>query len=286
MATFTNQATLAYRGGVVNSNIVAGEIVETLSVTKDALVASYEPNGDIVYVVNFTNSGTTALNNLTFTDDLGSYVFGTGTLTPLSFNNGAIGYYVDGVLQATPTVALVDPLTVTGLSLPAGSVGTLVYRVDVNEFAPLVSGSTIINTATFTGGGLAEPVSDSATVSVGNSPRLDITKAITPTSVGPNGQVTYTLMILNYGNVATVAADDVIVSDTFDPILNPISVTYNGAAWVSGVDYTYNSTTGEFASGAGSVVVPAATYNQDPISGAWTINPGQAVIVVNGTING
>ena len=286
MATFTNQATLTYRGGVVNSNIVTGEIVETLSVTKDALVASYEPNGNVIYIVNFTNSGTTALNNLTFTDDLGRYVFGTEAITPLSFADGAIGYYVDGVLQAAPTVALTDPLTVTGISLPAGSVGTLIYRADVNEFAPLTTGSVIVNTATFTGGGLAEPVSDSATVTVNSAPRLDITKAITPITVGPNGQITYTLTLLNYGNTATVATDDVTVTDTFDPILDPITVTYNGTPWTAGTEYTYNSTTGEFSTVPGVVSVPAATYTQDPNTGAWSIVPGQAVITVTGTIVG
>lgn len=285
MATFTNQATLTYSGGVVNSNIVTGEIVETLSVTKDALMASYEPNGSVIYIVNFTNSGTTALNNLTLVDDLGAYDFGTGTRTPLSFVEGSLNYYVDGVLQATPTVALTDPLTVTGISLPAGSVGTLIYRADVNGFAPLVTGSTIVNTATFTGGGLAEPVSDSATVTVNAAPRLDITKAITPVTVGPNGEITYTLTLLNYGNTATVATDNVIVTDTFDPILAPITVTYNGTPWTAGVEYTYNSTTGEFATVVGAISVPAATYTQDPVTGEWSIVPGQAVITVTGNVS-
>ena len=54
MATFFNQATLSYSGGVVNSNITSGEIVEVLSVTKTAVggeyilpeeVVRYEENG-------------------------------------------------------------------------------------------------------------------------------------------------------------------------------------------------------------------------------------------------
>ncbi len=286
MATFTNQATLTYRGNVVNSNIVTGEIIETLSVTKTALMASYEPNGSVIYIVNFTNSGATALNNLTLVDDLGAYVFGTGTRTPLSFVEGSLNFFVDGVLQATPAISDREPLTLTGLTLPAGSVGTLIYRTDVNEFAPLGEGGEIINTATFSGGGLAEPVSDSATVVVSNAPRLDITKAITPVVVGPNGQITYTLTVLNYGGTATVATDDVIVTDTFDPILEPITVTYNGDEWTAGTEYTYNSTTGEFATVIGAVIVPAATYVQDPVTGEWNVIPGQAVITVTGTIAG
>ena len=180
MAIFTNQATLTYRNNVVNSNIVTGEIVETLSVVKDSLLPVYNAGGNAIFVVNITNSGAATLNNLTFTDDLGAYPFGTGTLTPLSYVAGSLNYYVDGVLQPTPAVTGTDPLSASPLSLPAGAVGTLVYEAEVNQYAPLGIGGSITNTATFTGGSLAEPVSDSATISVGNAPRLDITKAITP----------------------------------------------------------------------------------------------------------
>ncbi len=284
MAIFTNQATLTYRNNVVNSNIVTGEIVETLSVVKSSLLPTYNAGGNAVYVVNITNSGSDALNNLTFTDDLGAYPFEDETLTPLSYVAGSLNYFVDGVLQPAPTVTSVEPLVASPLSLPAGAVGTLIYQAEINQFAPLGDGGVITNTATFTGGCLAEPVSDSATISVSNAPRLDITKAITPASVGPNGQITYTFTILNYGNTPTLVEDNVTVTDTFDPILEGITVTYNGAVWTAGTEYTYNATTGEFATVPGVVNVPAATYSQDPVSGAWSVDPGQAVITVTGNI--
>ncbi len=287
MAIFTNQATLTYRGNTVNSNIVAGEIIETLSVDKTSLTATYDPSGNVVYVVNFTNSGTTALNNMTFTDNLGEYTFGAvGNVTPLSYVDGTVSYYVNGVRQADPVVAGTDPLTLTGVSLPAGAVGTLIYQTNVNEFAPLQSTATITNTASFSGGGLTEAVSDDATVTVSDIPRLDITKAVTPATVGPNGQLTYTFTILNYGNTATVAGDNVVITDTFDPILDPITVTYNGTTWTGGTEYTYNSVTGEFQTVAGNIIVPAATYTQDPATGAYSITPGQAVVTVTGTVAG
>ena len=286
MAIFTNQATLTYRNGVVNSNIVTGEIVETLALVKDSLLPTYDANGNAVYVVNITNSGGAPLNNLTFTDDLGAYTVGGESVTPLSYVDGSLNYYVDGVLQPALAVTSTDPLVVTPISLPAGGVGTLVYQAQINQFAPLDVGGEIINTATFTGGGLAEPVSDSATISVANSPRLDITKAITPASVGPNGQITYTLTLLNYGNAPAVETDDVSVSDTFDPVLDLVSVNYNGAPLNEGTEYTYDVATGVFATLPGIVTVPAATYSQDPVSGAWNITPGQAVITVVGNIAG
>lgn len=286
MAIFTNQATLTYRNNVVNSNIVTGEIVETLSVVKDSLLPGYNAGGNAIFVVNITNSGAAALNNLTFTDDLGAYAFNGGTVTPLTYVAGSLSYYVDGVLQPAPTVTSTEPLVATPLSLPAGAVGTLVYEAEVNQFAPLDEGGSITNTATFTGGGLAEPVSDTATITVGNAPRLDITKAVTPASVGPNGQITYTFTILNYGNTATVAGDNVALVDSFDPILQNVAVAYNGTPWTAGVEYSYDTLTGVFSTVPGVISVPAATYVQDPTTGAWSIAPGQAVVTVTGNIAG
>lgn len=285
MATFTNQATLTYRNNVVNSNIVVGEILETLTVTKNALLPTYEAGGNVVYVVNVTNAGNTAFNGLTFTDDLGAYTAGCMSITPLSYVEGSLNYFVNGVLAAAPTLVSADPLVANGISLPAGATGTLVYQASVNEFAPLDAGNQITNTATLSGGNLAESVSASATISVNNSPRLDITKAISPITVEPNGRITYTFTILNYGNTATVATDNVIVRDVFDPILSAISVTYNGEPWTAGESYNYNSATGEFSTVLGEITVPAASYMQDTVTGAWSIVPGQAVITVTGNIS-
>ena len=220
------------------------------------------------------------------TDDLGAYTVGGVSVTPLSYVAGSLNYFVDGVLSAAPTVTSTDPLVATGISLPAGAVGTLVYQAVVNQFAPLSQGSSVTNTATISGDGLADPVSDNATVTVNNAPRLDITKSITPVTVEPNGQITYTFTVLNYGNTATLVEDNVAISDVFDPTLSPISVTYNGTPWTAGTEYNYNPVTGAFSTVPGAISVPAATYSQDPVTGAWSIAPGQAVITVIGNVAG
>ena len=81
-----------------------------------------------------------------------------------------------------------------------------------------------------------------------------------------------------------MATDDAIVTDTFDPILTDLVVTFNGEGWVEGVQYTYDEATGQFASAAGQITVPAATFTQDPVTGAYTTVPGTATLVVVGTI--
>ena len=134
-----------------------------------------------------------------------------------------------------------------------------------------------------TGGGLATPASDTATITAAAEPYLTISKALCPATVTENGQLTYTFVIQNAGNTDAVATDNATVTDTFDPILSGLTVTYNGAVWTEGVDYTYDETTGAFATVPGRITVPAATYTQTP-GGAWIVDPGTATLTVTGTV--
>ena len=91
MAQFTNFATLTYTGGATNSNTVTGEIQEVLTLTKEAATAAYAANGRIPYVLSLVNSGTTAITNLTLTDDLGAYTLNGVTRYPLAYVPGRCG---------------------------------------------------------------------------------------------------------------------------------------------------------------------------------------------------
>ena len=65
MAIFYNQATLTYNGGVANSNIVSGEIVEVVTAAKTATPSTYRAGETITYVISLFNGGTTAVSGLT-----------------------------------------------------------------------------------------------------------------------------------------------------------------------------------------------------------------------------
>lgn len=282
MATFFNQATLSYSGGVVNSNITTGEIVEVLSATKTAVVDEYSQDSDVTYVINIVNSGAIAFTGLTITDNLGEYTFDTTTLRPLNYVAGSVNYFVNGVLQPTPTVTATDNLVISGINVPANGVATVIYTARVNNFAPPTVSGQIINVATIGGGGITE-ITVSETVTVLAEPLLTITKSVSPSTVTENGQITYTFVIQNIGNSPAEATDNVVVTDTFDPILSSLAVTYNGTTWASPANYTYDETTGQFATVLGEITVPAATFTQDA-DGNWVIDPGVAVITVTGTI--
>ncbi len=284
MATFTNQARLTYTGGSAASNITVGELVEVLTASKTAVVPNYERDGTVTYIITLTNSGTTALTNLTVTDDLGGYAFGTGTLYPLTYTAGSVRYYQNGVLQTAPTVTAGPPLTITGITVPAGGDVTLAYEATATEFAPLATESTVVNTATITGAGLLDPVTATETVSPLSAARLTINKALSPTTVTENGRLTYTFTIQNTGSTAADAAANAVITDTFDPRLQDLTVTLNGTALTAPTQYTYDAATGLFSTVAGVITVPAATITQDAATGAYSVVPGTATLTVTGTV--
>ncbi|MBQ7500276.1 MAG: DUF11 domain-containing protein [Clostridia bacterium] len=282
MATFYNQATLSYNGISTTSNIVSGEFLDTVTATKTAVGDTYRVGDSVTYIISLTNNGADDLTGLTVTDDLGSYTFNGQTLTPLTYNAGTLRYYVSGVLQPEPAITAVSPLTVTGITVPTGGNSMIVYETTVNEFAPPETGGTITNTAVTAEAEKAVGASASETITVEDGAVLDITKSISPLTVSDNDTLTYTFVIRNTGSTAAAQTDDVTLTDTFDPALTGLTVTYNGTPWTEGADYTYAG--GVFTTTAGGITVPAAEYSQDPLTGAWAVTPGIATIVVSGTV--
>ena len=284
MAQFTNQAQLSYNNATVNSNVAVGEVLEVLSAAKTAVTTTYTPGGDLTYVISAVNTGVTPISGITVTDNLGAYAIGDATLYPLTYKEGSVRLYINGVLQAAPTVVAGPPLVVSGITLPANGNMVLVYEANVNAFAPLGEAGSIVNVATVTGNGISTPVTVTETVTPVAETMLDITKSISPVPVAENGIVTYTFVIRNSGNVAAEAGANATLTDTFNPILSDLTVLLDGVALAEGTGYTYAVTEGNFATVPGVITVPAATYTQDPVTGVWSVTPGTTVLTVTGTI--
>jgi uncharacterized repeat protein (TIGR01451 family) len=285
MATFYNQATLSYNGNVVNSNTTEAELLSGLEITKTAVTGTYEAGGSVVYAVTLSNMGGSAYTGLVLTDNLGAYDLpGGGVAVPMTYVDGSIIYYLNGVLQTAPTVVQAGDLQIIGINLPAGATATFIYEVQANEFAPIAAGSLITNTVSTDGGAGIGEISATAEVTVREAPLLTIAKAVCPAVISDNENLTYTIIVQNLGNTPIIATDGVIISDVFNPALTGITVTLDGAPLAEGTGYTYNAATGEFATLDGVVTVPAATYTADPTSGAISTTPGVAILTVTGTV--
>ncbi len=284
MAIFYNYATLSFNGNDTNSNIVSGEICETIRASKNAVSSCYTRGTDITYVITLINSGAAAMTNVTVTDDLGAYeIYGT-QYVPLDYNIGSVQLYVNGELQPPPAATVEPPLVFSGITVPANSSAVIVYTARANNFAPLGADDTIVNTAVITGGCIAEPITVTDTIGTCDEAHLCISKSLSPAFVCDDRTVTYTFVIQNSGNTAVTELDDTILRDTFNPILSDISVTFNGDPWAANVNYTYSEATGQFATLPGQITVPAADYIRDPVDNTITIQPGVSIITVTGTL--
>lgn len=283
MAAFYNKATLTYNNGSTDSNIVTGELAQVLSAAKTALESDYDTNYPLTYAVSIVNSGASAFTGITVTDNLGEYTATPGSLTPLTYVGGSLKYFVNGALQPAPTVTEEDPLTVTGITVPANGNVLLIYKAYANRYAPLGTAASITNTATVSGTTLQNDIQALATVNHAAAPDLSISKTLSPETVTENSDITYTFVIQNRGSTAAEAADNVAITDTFNPILSNIAVTLNGTPLTEGTDYTYNTVTGLFQTVAGKVTVPAAEFAADS-TGVWNVTPGVAILKVTGTV--
>lgn len=280
MPTFQNQATLYTNNSVTRSNVVTGQINEVLAVTKTAVMGDYIQGDDITYVITIINSSQSAQTDVTITDDLGAYTFGTEpdeiTLYPLEYTEGSVLYYVNGILQPTPSVEETQPLQITGINIPAGGNVTIIYEATATVFAdPTVEGE-ITNTVNVTGCADAEA---SETITTSTEPDLTISKAVCPGEVNECDEITYTFVIQNHGNTEATEEDGIYIVDEFDPALNITSVTLDGDIFT---EYTYEDNV--FTTNIGAITVPAATFEQDATTGAWIVIPGVTTVTVTGTI--
>ena len=69
----------------------------------------------------------------------------------------------------------VPPLTITGISIPAGGTVIIVYKVRTNQFAPLDPESSIENTVSVIGDGINTPITANETVFPESEPMLSLT---------------------------------------------------------------------------------------------------------------
>lgn len=293
MATsFQNIANVSYNYGEGNtrtarSNAITGEIVDSLSLQKMIINPNYCLYENMTYVITVTNSSDAAYTNLIVTDNLGSYTYGSITVTPLDFipNTSYISINGGDLTPISTSQTTENSISFTIPNLAIGATARIFFTARANEKAELESGSTIINTSSLSQAGSTEieNITATATATVSDCPQLEIAKGLSPESLVSGGPVTYTFTVSNYGNTE---ATNIQISDEFPTGAAPSSintVTVNGAPYT---DFTYTDSVLSIP-GEGSVQtlsLPAATYTRDTNTGVVTANPSVMTIVVNGTV--
>jgi len=287
MATIENFATVSYTSGGVastaTSNTAEIELTSSVSLTKETLGDTYSADADLTYIISIRNTSASPVNGITITDDLGTFIYGTLELTPLTYTGPAI-LLINGIVS---TAALeVDSsqaasLTFSIPTLAAGAVANIIYRAVPNEFAPLGTAASITNTATLSADSDCADAEASTTVQTLDAASLTVVKQMSPNPVVCGDTVTYTITLYNYGNIP---AENVRITDTFSPAPTDIAVTRNGVA-VPATDYTYeNGTLTVPALTSDADTVPAATFTRNPVTGEITVSPSVVEYVITGTI--
>lgn len=285
MATIENFATVSYTSGGVSatkiSNLAQIDLDSSLSFSKITLGNTYTAGKAVTYILSVTNSSASAVTGITVTDDLGTFTEGTQELTPLTFTEPALLLINGQDASASLTVDDSTPGSVvfTIASLAPGATANIVYNAQPNQFAPLDQGSTVTNTAELTSDSDCAGGTATATVTVENAADIEVVKSMSPNPVICGETVTYTIRIYNYGNIA---AEDVVLTDTFVPAPENITVTRNGVVLI-GTDYTYVDGTLTVPAVDGDTV-PAATFTRDVTTGEVGVTPGVVEYVITGTI--
>lgn len=291
---FTNQASLTYdyttETGIVSgsaiSNIATGELTGPLTLEKTSFGSTYRNDSEKIFILTFSNISSVDLTNVEIVDNLGTYTFGSLTLTPLTFNSDTAPLlFING--EEEPSRLTVDSSRTDSVTflinvLPANSNATIIYSAYTNEFARRGVGNTITNTATANADGLTEDVTAQNTMTVAQYANVSILKSMCPTEVLSGDEISYTFYLYNYGNLP---ANNITLSDRFSPELTGITVTLNGTT-VPSSQYNYAdgllTIPGEGASL--TISVPAATFVRNTATGAITVNPGVTELVVTGRV--
>ena len=287
MATIENFATVSYTSGGISetkvSNLAEIGLESAISFTKSTLGETYGEDDVITYILSMTNTSASTITNVSITDDLGTFVFGTLELSPLTYTAPAL-LLIDG--QDVSTQLTVDTSTAGSLvfsfpALPAGATANIVYRAAVNEYAPLDVNASVTNTATLTSDSDCADGTATATITAVSAANVSVFKQMSPNPVICGDTVTYTIRIYNYGNIA---AENVVLTDTFNPAPENITVSRDGVLLI-GTDYTYVNGTLTVPSTAQSpVTVPAATFIRDVTTGIVNVTPGMIEYTITGTI--
>lgn len=287
MPSIENFATVSYTSGGITetkvSNVAEISVESAVGFTKTSVGNTYSDNAILTYILTVTNSSGSELLGSTITDDLGTYAFGTMELTPLNYVSPAVLLVNGQDVSAQLTVDDSTPgsLIFTVPSIPAGATANIIYKAQINDYAPLAVDSSIVNTSSFESTSECADTSASATVSVSNAANISIIKQMCPNPVICGDTITYTIKIYNYGNTA---AENVVLTDDFNPAPANITVSRDGTLLL-GSDYTYtNGTLTVPSSTATPITVPAASFTQDPATGLISITPSVVEYTITGTI--
>ncbi|MFZ5502896.1 MAG: beta strand repeat-containing protein [Pseudomonadota bacterium] len=256
------------------------------------LVGSSIPvSAKLRYKIDYTNPESAA-QTITLTDTLPAKTTAAGNLyvasgpdirpsAPVLSVNPAAAGAPRGVDAALTAIAASTVVNFTAASLPAGSSGTLYVDVQNNATTGVTTNTASINsTQRVAAGGAAVTSAVSATAAA-----LTITKTSNVSTIGPGGNVIYTVTVTNPGAVGVVLTN--VVDTLPKPLPNLAGRTILCATSVATCLATTTVTINGVAAAAPTLAqtAPTATVGQintwtlAGTAAARTLNPGQTMVL-------
>lgn len=300
---YTNDAVVVYAGGIGRSEITdaAGvSVTSPLSVTKSIdcffsggvcvpFTGNLPANGKVRYRIDYSNNGTTTINNTVLIDTLPCQA----TVAPVSYNGAANSVGILSGPITSPSAASLSalaagvctaPATRQSFSFPAatlnaGQTGTIKYDVQTNA----ADGNIVTNDVSLSGTAVST-ATDQVQASVVSQPSLSIVKSASASAIAAGNSLTYTLTVTNDG---TGSASNIVIYDW----LPSDGAVANVATRFSYVNAS-SSVSGVLTAVTPSVTMPpvVAPFNADPYAAnmqelAWNFGtqilaPGDSFTIV------
>ncbi|MFD2472971.1 DUF7927 domain-containing protein [Amycolatopsis silviterrae] len=216
-----------------------------LTVAKTVDKQTANPGDKVTYTVKIVNTGQVPLPDANFTDDLSQ------VLDDAAYNNDAA--------SSTGSTAYTAPrLTWTG-NLPVGASATVTYSVTVNN--PISGDHQLRNTVSTPVPGNCEPGSTDPKCSTRTPlPGLTIEKKVDKQSANPGDKVTYTVKIVNTGQVPLPNAN---FTDDLSQVLDDAAYNNDAASSTGSTAYAAPrlTWTGDLPIGATATVTYSVTVH-------------------------
>jgi uncharacterized repeat protein (TIGR01451 family) len=218
ISTSTPEMESVNNDAIKEHNLIQADIVVQKSVDKAAAV----PTDTLVYTITYRNDGPRAATIFQVTDTLSALVGVPTSIVPSLTSTGQtiVCSHSAGVITCDNDGIAVTPST---LSLALNETGTITVTVPILT-GSVVNGDIVSNTATVTTGTYQiTTANDTSTVNtvIGTYSNTWIQKN-GPTKANVDKDIVYTI---TYGNNGNGVANDVIITDTFDPNVTVVSAS-------------------------------------------------------------
>lgn len=285
MGKFVNQTQLTFGNNIIKSNIVEGEILEALIGNKVTLTDQYLFDSVITYFINLTNNSERDISSINIEDNLATYTINNNEYTPLDYIDGSSKLFINGKEeQNLDIVKNKHNVIFKNITLKKNQTITLVYQGKINSYAPLGENNIIINKAKINYPNMTDSLVLESQLCYSNKANIKLEKSIDKTVYKIGEKIKHVIKILNYGINDLSLINNLTIKETFSPIIKNIEVTYNGVKWTNGVNYSYNSTSGNFITLSNQIALFKAKITKNENTNQYNLIPSFATLIIEGNL--